>query len=410
MLTFRSLSWKRARRLVRLQAFAALAQASGAAQLLALLLTVGRGRATDAYVVLFSASQVSLSVLVIGTLQPLVLSLPNYSRWSRWLLSGILLNGAVLWGTAAVLLALNYTTAQVVGTTILLTVSGSFGVAATVEAVHHAALGHPEILAGATLTANMLATAFVVAAPGNKISLMCVGLIAGNALTYLYARTRVAHRRRASTNLRAPRSEVIGLLASSGVGAVGPFGLQAVTASYPAGQATLLGFFSRLGAGVIGVGVTAFTNFVTDWTRRDPRPLRLASECLTCAHGLALIGLTVATLLALPTVLCAAVAAVGWVAGSGSQACAARALSVDGRLSVFRRSAIATVPLYIGATLVLAFGPQNAQAYFLALGMIAAAANSIFLWALAWTRPLRTFAALAAVALILESTAVLTHG
>src|ERR1700737_2824788 len=101
-------------RLLRVQAFAGLSQATGALQLGALLLAVGPGRPTDAYVVLFSASQLPIGALILATLQPTILSRRGYGGWHRWTVAGVAITLAVVWLAAGFLLARGYSLHDVI--------------------------------------------------------------------------------------------------------------------------------------------------------------------------------------------------------------------------------------------------------------------------------------------------------
>ena len=396
----------RSQRLVRVQALSALGQASGAAQLLALILVVGRGRATDTYVVLFAASQAAVTVVVIGTLQPAILSRPNYRRWGRWSMAAAVASGVVVWATAAALLGFGYRPITVISLAAILTASGAASAAAYVESVRRAAGGRPETLAAATVPANMFATLAIFVVPSSRVAAMCFGLLVGNVMTYLYARRdrlgdRVAEIPGSEACIRP--GDAAGLAVSSGVGAIGPFGLQAVTASYPPGQATILGFLSRLGSGLVTVGITAFLSVVTDWRRQDLRPLSLTAKVLTWLEGGAfvLVGVGVAT--GVPSTGLAAVAATAWVAGAGSQACAARALSILGRTSVFGRMAPVAAILYLGGAWWLLDRSKTAFTYFLVLAVVEAGANGCFLGSLRWYRQVLGLIALATCALAIAA-------
>src|SRR4030088_536298 len=110
-------------RLLRVQGFAALSQATGALQLVALLLAVGPGRPTDAYVVLFSASQLPIGALILGTLQPTILSRPGYRGWHRWTVGGVAITLPVVSLAAGYLLADGYSPHDVILIATLITAS-----------------------------------------------------------------------------------------------------------------------------------------------------------------------------------------------------------------------------------------------------------------------------------------------
>jgi hypothetical protein len=383
---------------MRVQGLAALSQATGAAQLGALLLAVGPTRGSDAYFTLFTASQLPVSILVLGTLQPAILSRPGYAGWARWTLVAVIVNAPWLWLTAGFLLANGYASHDVLWVAGLLTASASVAIACSVHAVHAAARGRPELLAGSTVIPNTCASILVLAPTPYRIQLMCTGLLVGNIATYLLARAIV--RSAVGAWQRDPlKSQVSshqslagtrGLLVASTVGATGPFALQAVTATYTAGQATLLGFMSKLGNGVVGIGVTTFTNVATDWHRRSVRPLRVAAGYFTVALTLVLVGLAVAGLVGSVEAVKTALAATAWVLAAASQSCSGRALGMLGQLQVFQRAAAAGVLLYGGATLALIQGPHTALTYFVILTTVATVTNLIFLTGLGWRRETAT--------------------
>jgi hypothetical protein len=404
-------------RLLRVQAFAALSQATGALQLAALLVAVGPGRPTDAYIILFTASQMPVAALIIGTLQPTILSRPGYRGWGRWTVAGVAVTVPLVWLVAAFLLANGYRPGDVVPVAALVTVSASIAVAASVHAVHAAASGRPEILAGLTALPNACAALLVLVPGPNAIPLMCAGLLVGNVATFRIADAvtrstagRPADERRDSGSADGVAgSSTGGLLMSSTVGATGPFALQAVTATYAAGQATLLGFASKVGSGFIGVGVTSFTNVATDWHRRSVRPLQMAVRWFTAGQVTLLLWLGCLLLANGFQTVKTSLAAGAWVLAAASQACSGRALSMLGRLAVFRKGAVAGVFLYGAATIGLIEGPHSALSYFLALMIIATSANLIFLYGLDWRREYVTYVISLLVPIGLGAAALIVH-
>jgi hypothetical protein len=222
---------------------------------------------------------------------------------------------------------------------------------------------------------------------------MCVGLLVGNIVTHRVARAGVrssgdawSDQPQDDSPQGSVRSSTTGLLVASTAGATGPFALQAATATYAAGQATILGFASKLGNGLVGVGVTSFANVATDWHRRSVRPLRLAVRWFAAGQILILLCITVALLADGDQIVMTALAAAAWVLAAASQACSDRALGMLGQLAVFRRAAVAGSLLYAAATLGLILGPHSALSYFIALMVIATTANLIFLAGLDWRR------------------------
>ena len=462
---------------MRIQMLAGAAQVTGALQLVALLASVGRTRGTDAYITLFSASQISLSVIVVGTLQPLILNRPNYSEWRPWIVGGIGANAVMLFGTASFLLLVHYPVSDVVSITAVLCASGTAAVVASVLGVHLAALGRPGSLASLTVLPNALASLAVVTAPTAPILFMCVGLFSGNGILCVTLRRslrsaaapnsggappihgdratprsehtanprvptlrlRKARRRRArrapvraraagaagtgvprrpgmvTHNSQTPevrvfrRGDVLGLLTSSSVGAFGPFALQAVTATYPAGQATLLGFASRVAAGIVTVGVTAFANATTDWKRRSIRPLRmLAFACIT-GQGVAFVALA-AVGVGRSAIYAATIAAVAFVLGAAAQACAARSLSMSGRYGAFRIMAVVSVPIYGLGVIGLTLGSRTAATYFTTVAAISVIAIFVFATALGWRREVGILLGAAGVTICVGAAKLLLAG
>jgi hypothetical protein len=246
---------------------------------------------------------------------------------------------------------------------------------------------------------------------------MCVGLLVGNIVTYRVAHARVRSSVDAWPNQPAgdsaqgfARSSTGGLLMASTVGATGPFALQAATATFAAGQATLLGFASKLGNGVIGVGVTSFANVATDWHRRSVRPLRVAVRYFVAGQVLLLFCLSVVLLADGEQLVMTALAAGAWVLATAGQACSDRALGMLGRLVVFQRAAVAGVVLYAAATVGLVQGPHSALSYFLALMLIATIANLIFLLGLGWRRECAMYlVSLTILTLLCTATVLVRH-
>jgi hypothetical protein len=367
------------------------------------LYSVGPGRLTDAYVTLFAASQVPLSVIVIGTLQPLALGRPNYDRWSVWALRAAAADVISVAAVGAFLVAFGYSAADVAPLAGLLAASGAVSCLVAVTAVHLAADARPMSLAAATFLPNACATAAVLAAPIAPVEMMCAALIAGNLVTWRIVRRKELTVRRDLNTVAMPevKKETVGLLLSSGVGAAGPFALQAATATFPAGQATVLGFFSRIGAGLVGVGVTTFTNSVSDWRRESVRPLRTAA-------GIAIVAQTaiVACIVILlasgvrPGSAMAGLVAVAWVLAAAMQSCAGRALAMAGDLSAFRTMALLSAVLYVAGTYSLLNVAQSAFAYFLLLFAINSTAAFVFMRALRWRRESRSLMVSISVAAI----------
>lgn len=371
-----------------MQAAAAASQVTGALQLAALLVFVGSSRETDAYITLFSASQLTGSVLVMGTLQPYALSQPNYAGWRRWGLVGVVTNTVIVVLVAGYLNFLDYSTNEVWVTAALIACSGAVAVVNGVASVRRALAGAPALLAGLTVIPNVAATLGVAVPSGYRVELMCAGLLVGNLVVLGWLQ-----RRDSQTPLRAvaevdrgapPRRDIAGLLAASSVGALGPFGLQAATAAFPAGQATLIGVVSRLAAGVVGIGVTAYTYSVTDWERRDQQPLHRLSMVATIASAFAALAAALTVFMDASTLAQASVAGILWTCAAASQASVQRVLGLKGRYRVFRLLGAATLVLYPLGTLTLIFVAPNAAAYFAVLALIAALANAAFCFAAGW--------------------------
>ncbi len=381
------------KRLLGVQLLAAFAQASGAAQLGALLLVVGQNRSTDAYVTLFTASQLAGSIIITGTLQPLALSNPEFSGWRRWAAIGVGVNVLAVAVTTGLLLVLDYRPSVVFPIAALIAISGTLAVIAGSLAVERAVIGAPGLLAGLTIAPNLLATALLVAASSGQLTWMCTGLLAGNILIAGWSLLRRPDRDRSTPSggaeIRASqhrRLDSWGLVGSSAIGATGPFGLQAATASFPEGQATLLAVFSRIGAGLIGVGVTAYTYAVTDWRRRDEAPLRVVSFSAVMAQFAAVAAIGLLLFLHVDVDWITGLLATIWILSAASQATAARALQLVGRYEPFRQMALPSLVFYPAAAWMLIAVSQTATAYFIALAVIAAFANTFFLHSLGWKR------------------------
>jgi hypothetical protein len=324
----------------------------------------------------------------------------------------------VVWLAAGFLLADGYSLHDVILVAALLTASASVAVAASVHAVHAAVRGRPEVIAGLTALPNTGAALLVVMPTSAPIALMCVGLLVGNAVTYRLARARAqsaadaqpSQPKGGAAGEAIARSSTGGLLMASTIGATGPFALQAATATYAAGQATILGFASKLGNGLVGVGVTSFTNVATDWHRRSVRPLQLAARRFAAGQLLLLVCLGVVLLADGDQILMTVLAASAWVLAAASQACSDRALGMLGRLVVFRRAAVAGVLLYAAATVGLILGPHSALSYFIALTLISTVANLIFLVGLGWRRERDMFlASLPMFTLLFGAAVVVRH-
>ena len=399
------------RRIMRVQALAAVSQVTAALQLVALLLAVGPGRASDTYVILFSASQVSVSVFVIGGLQPLTISRPGYSGWARWIAAGSIANAILLAATGGFLLAADYPTAVVLPTAGVLMASGACAVTAAVWSVHYAARGRPGVLASITTIPNIVAAVFVVAAPVAKVPVMCLGLLVGNIVTCALLRGHEEEAPALATHhsARLPRRDVAGLLASSSVGAGGPFALQAVTATYSPGQATILGFASRIAAGVVSVGITAFINATTDWTRQSNRPMRLVTQFGYIGVGVGFVLLSLFDLAGVSGIVTAGVAATAFVAGAAAQACAGRALALGGLLASFRRMAAINVPLYGLGMVALSVGAHTATTYFAVIAGITVVSGLVFSSSLGWRRERASLVGLSAVAMSIFAVALLAR-
>lgn len=392
--------------------FAVVQQVTAALQLAVLLIAVGRGRGTDTYVVLYTASQIPAAVLAIGVLQPLTLNRPGYGGWLAWNIAGCVFTVALIGAVTLFLLGKNYPKDTVLAVAAILTASGITAYLAYVRAVHHAALGHPSRLASITTVGNVAASVLVVVSPTAKIEVMCVGLLLGNIVTYLFVVGRPEGRIEATpleTQVpRTSRKDLAGMLTSSSVGAFGPFALQAVTATYAAGEATILGFASRIVAGVVTVGVTAFLNASTDWRRRSIWPLELVVRVTTPILGCSFIALALLTATAASEVLTTSVAALGLLCGSTSQACAGRALAMTGRLAWFRYMAASNVMLYAGGVVVLTYGAHTASLYFTVMAAMTAAGTVVFSLGVGWRRyavNLAGLSGLGAVALMVVSLA-----
>jgi hypothetical protein len=326
----------------------------------------------------------TVSVVIMGTMQPIVLSRPHYRRWTPWVWASALANLPILSAAAGYLLLVGYSVRDVVPVSALLFVSTAFASAAAVGAVHRAVLGRPEVFAALTVIPNVLAALAVAVTPTAQVTAMCGGLLAGNLLTWLLVRRTDEPAESPPDEKTTSGAEVGGLVFASAVGGAGPFALQAVTATYPAGAATLLGLFSRLGAGVIGVTVTAFINVATDWRQRSLRPLRSAVLLLSGGQLLVLSALVIMLAASGSETVETGLAATAWIFSAGSQACAGRAVGMTSRLYAFRHTAVVTGVLYVVATGGLAVAPPSALAYFAVLLVIASVANIMFSRALGW--------------------------
>jgi hypothetical protein len=354
---------------------------------------------------------VAVSVLIIGGLQPLTISRPGYSGWRRWILTGSIVNALLLVATAGFLLIAGYPWHVVIPTGAVLVVSGAYAVMAAVRGVHHAAMGRPWVLASVTTIPNTVAAAFVLSTPIQKVPVMCVGLLLGNMATCALI-TRYGERVPQSVTEQdvsqsLPRADVAGLLASSSVGALGPFALQAVTATYTPGQATILGFASRVAAGVVSVGVTAFTNATTDWTRRSNRPLRLVTGVGFGGMGVAFVTLALLNLIGISGIVTASVAATAFVCGAAAQACAGRALAMGGLLTTFRRMAALSVPLYASGVVLLSIGAHTATMYFAVIAGLTVVSGMVFSSALGWRREAAVLVGLCSGAVVIIGVAAL---
>jgi hypothetical protein len=373
-----------AKRIARVQLVAAMSQVLGALQLVLLFATVGAGRSTDAYIVLFSASQLPASIISVGTLQPLIFSRPGYRNWAPWITSTVLACVACTSGTSILLVAIGYGSRDVVLPGLLVAVSGAVAAAVSVPAVERAMHGYPALLSGATILPNLFACVALALPSSDRVVAMCWGLLVGSVVTGVLVERARAAIRVEGVSVSVSGRDAAGLLASSTVGGLGPFALQAATATFPAGQASILGFASRLGAGLIGVGVTTFINSVTDWQRRSSEPL---AALVGSALRLQILFLAVSVggsfafpdSPAMPVVL-----ALAWVLNAAAQAATGRALQMAGSLGAFRVMAVTSLILYPAAATYLVLGSQTASGYFAILGVIGGTATLVFSSAIKW--------------------------
>jgi hypothetical protein len=377
--------WK----VARVQAVGALSQLTAAGQLAALLLVVGHSRITDTYTILYSASQLSVSALLIGSLQPVVLSSPGYSAWRRWIFAGIIANIALLSGTSSFLILSHYPSGEVLTTAGVLALYGCFIIVAYVLAIHDAAMGNPLPLAGATGVSNVVAVAVLLLRPSHIVPMMCAGMLVGAMATCLLFR-RIGLRRRAVLPIPEAihdtfnKSDLAWLVFQSGVGGLGVFLLQAVTARYPPGQATVLGVILRVASGVVTIGVTGFLTATTDWRQRSTRPLRVAIRISLIALSVCVPAMYVGAGLAADSAWNSVIAAAAFVFAAAAESCGGRVLPLVGRLRVFRTMGLLSAPLYGLETAALAFTPHIAAIYLIVVTLSCMFPTVALLRAIKW--------------------------
>lgn len=371
-----------------MQGAAGAGQALAAGQLAALILTVGTTRETDAYLLLFSATQLVASVVVFGVLQPIVLSKPGYSGWRAWqaVAAGCVFPVVAL--TALYLTEVGYPSSTVTTLAPVLAVSGAVACAAAVNGVHLAMLGRPAFSAALTVPPNALAILGLMSVAAQPVTFMCVGLLVGNLLMLAITSRAIQGTERVHEESVAGhqigRREIPTLASTSLVGAGGPFLLQSVVSSYPPGDATILGTVVRIGSGILAVGITAYAMTVTDWTRRSDRPLRDGARYLTTLQLALGMLVTVWLVAASSSLLLTIVSAAFWLCGASSQALATRAVGLAGRYGLFARGALYGAVAYPAAALVLAVASPSATVFLVVLAMVASGANLLFLAGLDW--------------------------
>ncbi|MFL6240730.1 MAG: hypothetical protein ACJ735_14690 [Actinomycetes bacterium] len=255
---------------VSAQLLATASQLVGFAQLL-LLIAPGSSRTTDAYMILFGATQLVVTVWIVGVVYPTHLAEPARAWKHTVACSGA---AAAVLAAAGVgfLLALGYPVAPVVGVGTALALSGALAAAAATYSVILACAGRPLSLAGLALLPNVVATAALLATHGTtsttRTVAMCGALALGNGALCCLLQPR-AHEVLSHCRVSQPTPSVVRprgwLVMAAIVGGISPLALQGALAAFPQGVLTHFTVAYKFGLTLTGALVNSLLPLLVSW-------------------------------------------------------------------------------------------------------------------------------------------------
>ena len=385
---------------LRVQTVAFMSQALGAV-VLALLLTAGVSRTTDAYLVLFAFGQAPVAVWVLGVVYPQRLVAGPTGSWRKQIFfSGSL--GALASGIGAVYLwKVGYPSEALWPLAGVMVIVSALICAAACQAVHLACQGRPTALSGLAIPGSSLAAIalFFSRDQGEQsIVWMAMAMVVGLVFSF-WVITRETHKVAYVSLIPEMISHVKDLeiksdtstgtlLLASGLATSGLLSLQAVLALLPAGYATQFGVAMRLGSAVTVIGVSAILPLLINWQTYAESKIRFIIKFLLgVGVPFIVIAAVVGTRWGVPgmfntgTVVCFA----GWLSLSAVSALAGQSIMRTGQARWLRDTSVVFI-IVMALFLVPAAILESGLLIGMALLMSTAASVAVMCVRLGWRK------------------------
>lgn len=369
------------RRIVTAQAAAFASQLFGSLQLV-LLLHAGVSRATDAYFLIFGATQLMVSGWIVGVIYPRQLAQPG-TDWAQIPRRAVVFSALVTGLATGYAIALGYPVGITISVAVPLLLSAAAAARATVDACRLACVGRATELAGVALPANVVACVALLTVGGHGSSTattaMCAGLLLGNLGAASALRRRVASIvdvPPAVAPRRAPWLVVAAITA-----ALSPLVMQAAVATFPSGDLSAFSVAYKFGLALTGIGLNSMLPLLLSWHRVEHDVLRRIVWCaLTVALPAAYLAKLIATASGTTHYLSPAVvtAMTAWALICPATAIATRLTVITKDLRYFRFTAVANAALTI-ATVVTALCTHESVVVAAGLLVVEAAVTAILL-------------------------------